>query len=261
LQVSIASKLPGVVTSPLAINKAGTTVEDLLILIANTSAGQGVLGRARSFGVAGGQGITNVGNTVITGDLSIFPGAPATGFPPGTVTGTQHVNDPDAFGCFADAGAAYAVLSSLVGFVDLTGQNLGGQTLSPGTYRFAADAPLTGTLVLDAAGDLNASFVFQIGTTLDVDPGAIVSLAGSAIAGQVFWTVATDATLGAGSTFEGSILAINHIGLGAGANIVAGRALIASIQGVVDLEDNEITVPSPAGANNSGELEIYIRFH
>ena len=49
---------------------------------------------------------------------------------------------------------------------DLSGQDLGGLTLTPGVYHFATSAGLTGILTLDAQNDPTARFVIQIGTTL-----------------------------------------------------------------------------------------------
>jgi type VI secretion system secreted protein VgrG len=48
----------------------------------------------------------------------------------------------------------------------LTGEDLGGLTLSPGVYFFSFPAQLTGTLTLNAYGNPDTAFVFQIGTTL-----------------------------------------------------------------------------------------------
>ena len=48
-----------------------------------------------------------------------------------------------------------------------SGQDLGGQTLTPGVYCFpGSPATLSGQLVLDPQGDPNAVFVFQVGTAL-----------------------------------------------------------------------------------------------
>ena len=90
------------------------------------------------------------------------------GFPRGKVVdGTIQTTGDAPNQAQKDAAKAYADLASQQCNVRLIGQDLGGQTLTPGVYCFpAAAATLTGELVLDAQGDPNAVFVFQVGTTL-----------------------------------------------------------------------------------------------
>jgi type VI secretion system secreted protein VgrG len=58
----------------------------------------------------------------------------------------------------------------------------------------------------------------------------------------VFWQVGSSATLGTGTSFDGSILADQSITLNTGANM-DGRAL--ALNAAVTLDDNVITVPTP----------------
>ena len=62
--------------------------------------------------------------------------------------------------------------------------DLGGQTLAPGIYKAASSAAITTgtppTLTLDAQGNVNASWVFQIGSTLTTAAGATVQLVNGA---------------------------------------------------------------------------------
>jgi len=51
------------------------------------------LGSAQSFAVPAGSMVTNTGSTTVTGDLGVSPGNAGTGFPPGTVSGTTHLDD------------------------------------------------------------------------------------------------------------------------------------------------------------------------
>src|SRR4030095_9334704 len=106
----------------------------------------------------------------------------------------------------------------------LTGQDLGGQTLTPGVYFFAASAPMNGVLTLDAQGNPNAVFIFQIGSTLLPAINASVSVINGAQAGKVFWQVGSSATLAAGVVFRGNILALASITLSQGTQVF-GRAL------------------------------------
>ena len=130
----------------------------------------------------------------------------------------------------------------------LTGQDLGGLTLSPGVYFFATSAQLTGTLTLDNLGDPLAEFVFQIGTTLTTaSNSSVVTINGGALPGStVFWQVGSSATLGTNTAFEGHILALTSITLTTGATILDGSALARN--GAVTLDTNTIinAVPEPA---------------
>ena len=124
---------------------------------------------------------------------------------------------------------------------DLTGVNLGGLTLLPGVYKFSSSAQLTGALVLDANNDPNAQFVFQIGSTLTTAAGASVVVINN-VATQpciVFWQVGSSATLGAGNEFQGHIMALASITVGAGTAIVSGSALAST--GAVTLDVDHIT--------------------
>lgn len=97
-----------------------------------------------------------------------------------------------------------------------------------------------GTLTLDAQGDLNAVFLFQMGSTLTTGTSTQVILAGGAKAANVYWQVGTAATLGTNSIFKGNILAESAITLATGA-VLEGRALTQSA--AVTLDAAVITVP------------------
>ena len=112
-------------------------------------------------------------------------------------------------------------------------------TLTPGVYHFSSSAQLTGTLTLDAQGDPEAHFDFQIGSTLTTASSSSVVLINGADACNVNWQVGSSATLGTNSTFEGNILALTSITLTTGANIVSGRALARN--GAVTLDTNNVS--------------------
>ena len=123
-----------------------------------------------------------------------------------------------------DATTAYNDLEGQTCDVNLTGQDLGGMTLTPGVYCFDTSAQLTGDLVLDALGNPNAVWVFQTGSTLTTASGSSVTVINGGNALNVFWQVGSSATLGTGTRFNGNILAYASITLNTGASLI-GRAL------------------------------------
>ena len=202
-----------------------------------------------TFGTFGGSaGVTNQGlNTVINGDIGttavstavtgfhdagpglhlhrdaaehrhrqrpdLHRGAAATSACPSEGTATTFAIATQAR---ADALAAYNALVAKPGGPDPGAGNLANLTLAPGMYTAAAGSFMIqgGNLTLDAQGNANAVWVFQMATTLTVGgPGAAfpssVILANGAQAKNVFWQVGSAATINAagGGTMVGTIIA------------------------------------------------------
>ena len=216
-----------------------------------------VLGTAQDFAVLAGSTVSNSGPTVISGgNVGVSPGGTITGFPPGTVAApfALHAGDAVATQAQNDLATAYNAAAGLAHTQDLTGQDLGGLTLTPGVYFFSAATQLTGTLTLNDLGNPNAQFVFQTGSTLTTAiNSAVVTINGGSTPGQsVFWQVGSSATLGAGTAFEGHILAHDSITLNNGASILNGSAL--ALNAAVTLDTNHIdngssAVPEPSTMN------------
>lgn len=213
------------------------------------------LGGAANFSVLAGSTVTSTGATRVTGDLGVSPGTAVTGFPPGTVHGTIHAGDPAAAQAIADLTVAYEDAAARpAGPVAVAG-NIGGRTLTPGVYTSTSSLAISsGDLTLDALGNGNAVFIFQMASTLTTAEGRQVILAGGAQASNIFWQVGTSATLGTNSVFKGTIMADQSVTLNTGATL-DGRAM-ARIAGV-SLQANVITRPAGGiivGATLAGSM-------
>ncbi|MDT4893480.1 MAG: hypothetical protein QOE97_2515 [Pseudonocardiales bacterium] len=217
------------------------------------------LGTAATFSVLAGSTVTNTGATVIAadagvgGNLGVSPGTAVTGFPPGVVTAPGAIHAGDATAATAQTAAGTAS-------VDAAGRtpnqtfgpiyNLVGQTFTAGVYRAPTSLAVGGTgatVTLDGENNPDAVFIFQIGSTLVTGASSTVALVNGAQACNVFWQVGSSATLGANSTFNGTILASASASLSSGVN-VQGRVLAGT--GAVTLIND--TINTPACAPSSG---------
>lgn len=204
------------------------------------------LGTADSVEVLAGSTVTNTGPTTVTnGDVALSPGTAITGFPPGVIAnGVQHRTDAQAQKSKADLVTAYD---------DTAGRSpdesniidLSGRTLDPGVY--AGDAlALNGTVTLN--GSASSVFIFQAASGLITASSSVVSFTGGANSCNVFWKVGSSATLGSGSTFAGTIMALTSITADTGATI-DGRLLARN--GAVTLDSNPITRPAGCGPRSA----------
>ncbi len=212
------------------------------------------LGTAGSFAVLAGSGITNTGATTIKGDVGSSPTPAETGFaacPAAdcvTLTGANHTsptpNDPVTVKAKIDLTTAYNYAAGQVSTQVAT--ELANQRLVAGVYSSASGTfQMTGTLVLDGQNKTNGVWIFQTASTLVTGGTGNVSLIRGAQACDVFYQVGSAATLGAGSTLKGTILAHDTISLGNGVT-VQGRLLAgeqASGAGAVTLIHDTIVSP------------------
>jgi hypothetical protein len=247
------------------------------------------LGTAATFGsFGGGSGLTNQGiHTVINGDVGTTgvsttvtgfhdpgPGCTyiETGSNVGTVNGKIYTAPPPptivcpsegtaiTFGiatqAAADALAAFNSLSpaSRPGGTDPGAGQLGGLVLPPATYKSAAGSFLiTGSdLTLDAQGNANAVWIFQMATSLTVGAPAAprsVILINGAQAKNVFWQVGSAATINGagGGTMVGTIIASAGVTFSTAGNMAIttlnGRAL--ALNASVTMVNTVINVPAP----------------
>lgn len=218
------------------------------------------LGVADSFAVLGWSAINVTVPSTIVGDVGLSPaGWGASALTCAEVVGAIYsvdasgplpcrVTNPVLVGNAQTAlTAAYGVAAAEA---DVTiGSALAG-IITPGSYNSAAGTfTIPGALTLDAWGNPDAVFIFDMTTTLTTAAASTITLAGGAQACNVFWRVGSSATLGTTSTFVGTIMADQSI-TDNGGSTVAGRFL-ASIAAVT-LNNTTITKPTCAAAAGGG---------
>ena len=248
----------GSVTTNAAAGDAAAPANAAPADAAPADAAPAVLGSAQSFAVLGGQTVTNTGGSRIVGNLGVSPGVALTGFPPGTLTaGDLHLGNAVALQAQLDVGVAYNALKGAACTVNLTGQELSGLTLKPGVYCFASSAAITlaTNLVLDAQGDPNAVFIFQIGSSFTAGNYTAVKLINGASACNVYWQVGSSATVGIGTAFVGNILAFSSVTLQTGAS-VAGRVLARNA--AVAMDTNDVSFATCAVVPPTADLVITV---
>ena len=219
-----------------AAGNGATASQSLTIEVSPPTVG---LGSAASYSVLGAS-VVSTGATMLGGDLGVSLSTSVTGFPPGGVTGVRHAGDPAAAQAQSDLAAAIDDATARTPYTVLPGE-LGGLTFHGGVYRTGAALAVTGTVTLDAQGDPDAVFIFQVGAALNTAAASSVTLANGAQASHVFWQVLGAAGTGAGTSFSGTIMASGPITLGAGTTLI-GRALSRD---TVTLSGNAITQAHP----------------
>ncbi len=195
------------------------------------------------FELLGGSTITAAagGLTTITGgDLGLSPGSAVTGFPPAELIApsVMYLTDPTAAQAQLDLTVAYNQVAGLAGAAPLPA-DISGEILPPGLYSTTSTLAFTTDITLDAQGDPNAQFIFQVASGLNTSGNTHILLLNGAQAKNVFWQVGSSAILGGGSTFEGTILAYSSITLNIDA-VLHGRALASN--GAVTMSGNNTVI-------------------
>jgi hypothetical protein len=211
------------------------------------------LGKAGTFAILTKTGITDVYASAVTGDVGVSPitGA-ALLLTCGEVSGQLFtadaagplpcaVNDATFLtGAIGDMEFAYdnAAGRQSPDFIELGAGEIGGKTLAPGLYKWATGVSITTDVTLSGGPD--AVWIFQVAGTLKQANATRVTLAGGALAKNIFWQVAGAVTLGTTAHFEGVVLAKTMIAVNTGAT-VNGRLLA---QTAVTLQMNAVTQPA-----------------
>ena len=205
-----------------------------------------------TFVAVAGAGLTNSnsgGTTVLNGDVGLSPtatclgdGSPCSAVDP-VINGTFYANDPAGIAAAAKVDLTDAYNDGAGRPPGVTLNDLSGLTLTPGVYSSGSTMSIAvgGTLVLDAQGDSNGVWIFQVGSSLTVNNNAKVLLVNGAKASNVFWAIFASSTLGGNVSFKGSVLAGSSNSVGTGST-VEGRLLCRT--GQITLLSNTITLPA-----------------
>jgi hypothetical protein len=208
-------------------------------LYGSPASAQPSTGAAQAFAVVGGQSVTVAGiGTTITGHVGVSPGTSITGIPAGgTVVPpfSTHSNDALAMAAQASVTSLYGTLAGTGGAMPIVAE-LGGVTLSAGTYSFGTTANIAAgtTLTLNGPG----IYIFKVGSAITANVGSNVLLINGASPCNVFWQVTSAATLN-GVTFAGTVVAQAAVTLGVGATLT-GRAFTTAAGDVTMAGTNTI---------------------
>jgi len=230
---------------------------------------------AGDFAILSKTGVTDVFKSTITGDVGSSPITGAAILVSCVeVTGT--IYSVDAAGplptrvtdatrltaAVSDMEAAYTDAAGRPNpdFLNLGAGNIGGDTLTPGLYKWSTDLLIPADVTI--SGGPNDVWIFQVDGILNMSSAVKIILAGGAQSKNIFWVVAGSVTFGTSSHFEGNILGQTSINLQTGASL-NGRMLA---QTAVNLQMNNVgftkgdtsipVVNSTDPANNAKKVAI-----
>jgi len=154
-----------------------------------------------------------------------------------------------------EAQTAYVTLQGLPSTGVLAAE-LGGTTIYPGVYKNASSVGITiGNLTLDAQGNPNATWVFQIGSSLTVGTptsSESVILINGAQAGNVYWAVGglpgAVINYGGGGTMVGTIISqpgitVSSPGQSTSATVTTINGRVLALNASTTMVNTVINVP------------------
>jgi len=242
--IAATAGVTNTITAPI------TQIHGDVVLTPNKTCNAVTVDNAGGFGLCGGMPPT-INGTVIT---NVYPD---------TTTATAIQADlnaaflsitplagPPAVGSLGGgtAIAAPTTLGDATGSALVLGDNL----FTPGVYTSTTSILITGDVTLDGQGDPNAIFIFQSASTLTTADGAAspgaharILLTNGTKASNVWWQVATSATIGLYSEFRGNILAAFDITMKTGST-ACGRSMAGAWvggNGAFVFDSNVVSVP------------------
>jgi hypothetical protein len=206
-------------------------IAPVAVLISSSQAANPVIrqGSTSTYGVLAASTVTNTGTTSISGtaggDVGLSPGTSFTGTASVTRSGVDHIADVAAATAQVDLIVAYNDLG-IPTTTSLPASDLAGQTILAGSFTTATGTIAnSGTVTFDAKGDSTAIFILRAASTLVTSPASAMTLANGAQACNIYWQVATSATIGVNSNFSGHIYAMTSITANSGATLTQSSSL------------------------------------
>ena len=217
------------------------------------------LGTAAQYTILAKTGISTTGTTAITGNIGVSPAGSTyiTGFSQTLSSTGQYATSTMVSGkiyaatyssptpsdlttAVGDMQTAYTNAAGRVnpGYVNLGAGNINGMTLVPGLYKWGTGVYISTSITL--TGNASSVWIFQISGGLTFGNGAHIILKGGAEPQNIFWQVASGASIGTGASFYGIIMSQTDITIATGSTMT-GPALA---QSAVTLEADTISAPS-----------------
>jgi hypothetical protein len=217
------------------------------------------LGSARNFAILAKSGISTVPASAITGNLGLSPAAASfiTGFSltadstnvfstSTQVTGRVFAADyasptpSNLTTAVLDMQTAYTAAAGRApggGNTNLGAGNIGGLTIAPGVYNWTTSVTIPTDVTI--SGTATDVWIFQIAGNLTQSNATNVTLAGGALAKNIFWQVSGAMSVGTTAHFEG--IALVQTAIAMGTNSTANGRLLA--QTAVTLDQTTVVQP------------------
>lgn len=222
-----------------------TLTTALLLTIPSILFGSNIqLGTAADFAIFSSNGsVSNTGISQVTGHVGTNNGT-STAF--GNVNGVMHDMDGASAQAAADLLMAYNLLNSTIPNYFPSSLLGNGVTLTPGVYAIEGASTLNLGLTLDAQGDPNATFIFQISGSFSANAESKVILKNGALACNVFWKIEGLVSLAPGVAMKGTVIANNAAILLSTRDTIEGRVL--STTGAITLDGALVYTPTGCGS-------------
>ena len=217
----------------------------LLFLMPNANFGESInLGTAADFALFSTNGaVSNTGISQITGNVGTNNGS-STNF--GNVNGVMHDGDGSSAQCAADLLIAYNKLNSSIPTFFPAPLLGNGDTLVAGIYSISGASTLNLGLTLDAKGDPNAVFIFQINGSFSTSAESKIQLINGAMACNVYWKVEGLVSMAPGTFMKGTVIANNAAIVISTRDTIEGRAL--STAGAITINGAMVYTPIGCGS-------------
>jgi hypothetical protein len=213
-----------------------------------------IFGACGLFSLHAGSTITFGGEqtTVFTGNVGLSPGTSVTGHY-SINEGQLLINDATSSECQHDKLRAYNTINSIECPNENKSANadLSGQTIYKGVY--CANTITTGAssvVTLDAEGDVDAEWIFQVHTTLTTGASTKFNLVNGASPNNIYWNIGTSATLGALTNLVGNTIAGASVTVNTGTT-VQGRILVSAAITFASGSDIYLSIPNTQSPTTS----------